>query len=235
MTKRLTISHLRFWIAQTLKKVFDIDWNELPKCVFLVHNLIKYPVQLTLKNYHNKKKLQTKIVEQKWMNEVNLQKIWNILLNRNKEYVLQQNKFCKIDSNANDTWIEWTNFENKCLSNDSRIVDLMQQYKKIKNIDIAQALIGGTRKFISAKIKTAEKYFNKNFHNKIMRVYNTNNFTHNNQEGEECCNKNNDIKKKYINEELKKYSKEDLFEVCDYLVKFLDIFFAMLKLGDIPK
>ena len=105
----------------------------------------------------------------------------------------------------------------------------------MRDINNAQALIGGTRKFISAKLKTAEKYFNMNFLGKIMKVYNTNNFTHNNKEGEEYYDKNGNIKKKYINEKLKKSSKEDLFKVCDYLAKFLDIFFVMLELGDIPK
>ena len=96
-------------------------------------------------------------------------------------------------------------------------------------------MIGGSRKILDAQAKTAEKYFNESFLKKIKKYFNFYNFTHDNLNGEEKYDDKGKITKKFINQELKKFSSDEIFKLCDYLAKFLEIFVAMLKLGDYKK
>ena len=154
-----------------------------------------------------------------------------------KKYHLSQKGFYKSES-KNDTWIEWKNFKIDSLFYDLKIKDLKKIHKYIlnKNIDGAQAILGGSRKILNAHIKTAEQYFNKNYLSKIKRIFNNCNFAHDNRNGEEkCCDDDGKIIKKGINQKLKNFTNNELFKLCDYLVSFLDIFLAMLELNDYGK
>ena len=229
---KANIDNLRFWIAQSIKNIFSMQWEELEKYSFSGHNIIDHPIKFTFKKYWVKGKPKTKLKGSKsWMNRDNLLKIWTDIKDKKEKYFLQQGHFYKTQSNK-DTWIDCSNLETSILSNDGNIKDLMQKYKEMKNPNTACALIGGCRKWHDSRFITGQKYFDKNFLKNIKIIFNKCNLSHNNIEGEEGYGEKGKIYKKGKNEKLGKWTNDDFFKLCDCIVKFLDCFFAIFEIGD---
>lgn len=224
--RKNNITDIRYWLAETIIRIFNIgaDNDKIFKTKFYIYNIESFngPKIITISKPNKKRMVDV----DKWMSKENLFKIWIDLNNREriKKYFLISN--CWRTSNNEDIWISMDEYiEPENLSKQIKL--LIAAYKSIRNLKNAQELIGGSRKYLKAYFKTLEKVFNKQWLEKIRDLFDGYNFTHNNEIGEEWKD-NGQIKIKLKNEKLKNMSESDLFNLCDYLVKSLDIMYAAL-------
>jgi hypothetical protein len=226
---------LRWYIASAIKDRFKInDLDLLLDSTFYIENIpgISYHVKCGIKMLKCGKSKKISLTLEKWMKNIDyLSIILDHLNDKNRMYYLSSSIYWKTDQ-KNNIWIKWENPNaNNTICDDEKIKDLKRKYNEIRNIDTARALIGGCRKWFSAHRITEQNYFNENFLENIRYIFNNCNLSHNNIDGEEWS-KNGEIYKKSKNEKLYSWTNRDFFELCDYIVKFLDCFFAMFEIGD---
>lgn len=229
-------SKLRHWIAATLNDIFsknnsyDCKLNFEQGNTFRIYNIPPYNSnkKVTIKFQKNK----FYINNEDWMKENVLSTIWSSLNDskKNELYVWEDN--CWKTKNKNDIWVSLDEINNKSLSQNFQ--NMYNQWSQLKNrwirknnIDHAQAFVGGCRKFFDAYKQTCKKIFTNDYLKKISDLFNGYNFAHN-KIGEEK-NENEKIEIRSKNKKLKNISNQDLFGICEYLMKSLDIIYVALE------
>ena len=225
-TNKLTT--LRYRIASTLWYIFhnDKEYSKVEtKNIYYFYNIPNFNGYKKVLRQNSKKPL---IKHEDWMTYEILYSMWIQINNKIKPKNYYRLGNCYRTNSKDDIWVSLGIYkEDKEVS--SELKELIENYKSLKDIKSIQALIGGMRKYFNAYRVTIENIFNKKWIDKISNLFNGYNFTHNNLIGEEIHDENGKVKIKSKNSKLPTMDVEKLKNICEFLVKSLNLILIALE------
>lgn len=184
-----------------------------------VHNLLNTPCKLTTSCSYNAatKKPKTFVKLEDWMDKAKLNQLY--LWIKQKDLIFSSDELRSTNDNI---FISFKyDLPKKSLSEQLR--HFIKIYKTTKDVDTKSDLLGGARKYLSAKKETLKQIFQESFIDKLIKDFNSFNITHNNKNGEENRKKSGEIFIKHKNNKFNKLTQKQLSDIYDKLVQNLDM------------